>query len=70
MFIFRTPTDTRDSVERCQVLPRTLQIKQTTVESYLKNIRNKLSASSKSELINVLIRDHVLQQIVVSKEDK
>lgn len=43
----------------------TLQIKQTTVESYLKNIRNKLSVSSKSELIHVLIRDNVLQQIVV-----
>lgn len=56
--------------ETAHEISQTLQIKQTTVESYLKNIRNKLSASSKSELINVLIRDHVLQQIVVSKEDK
>lgn len=42
-----------------------LNIKQTTVESYLKNIRNKLGVSSKSELIHVLIRDNVLHQIIV-----
>jgi DNA-binding CsgD family transcriptional regulator len=42
-----------------------LYIQQTTVESYLKNIRNKLGASSKSELINVLIRENVLKQIIL-----
>lgn len=46
-------------------ISETLGIKQTTVESYLKNIRNKLGVRSKSELIHVIISDNVLHQIMI-----
>ena len=42
-----------------------LGIKQTTVESYLVNIKNKLAVDSKSELINLIHREKILQQIVL-----
>ena len=42
-----------------------LCIKQTTVESYLVNIKNKLGVSHKSELIHVITKHHILQQIVI-----
>ncbi|MCH9757405.1 MAG: helix-turn-helix transcriptional regulator [Gammaproteobacteria bacterium] len=42
-----------------------LQLKQTTIESYLMNIKNKLGVSTKSELIHIVTRNNVLQQIML-----
>lgn len=43
----------------------TLGIKQTTVESYLVNIRNKLNVGGRSELINFIIHEQLLQKIII-----
>jgi len=40
-----------------------LNIKQTTVESYLQNIKNKLGATSKSEIVEYIIGARLLHQI-------
>ena len=40
-----------------------LQIKKSTVESYLANIKNKLCVRLKSELVHRVINSHLLQQI-------
>jgi DNA-binding CsgD family transcriptional regulator len=40
-----------------------LNIKQTTVESYLSNLKNKLGVNLKSELIQTVIHHQLLQQI-------
>ena len=42
-----------------------LSIKQTTVESYLTNIKNKLAVTSKSELITLVSSSNLLQQVIV-----
>lgn len=42
-----------------------LHIKQTTVESYIVNIKNKLGLSLKSELIQYVTRHRLLQQIII-----
>lgn len=42
-----------------------LEIKQTTVESYLSNIKNKLAVSSKNELIECVIYHKLLEQILL-----
>lgn len=42
-----------------------LFLQQTTVESYLATIKNKLAVSSKAELINLVIANHLLEQIFV-----
>jgi DNA-binding NarL/FixJ family response regulator len=42
-----------------------LQLKQTTIESYLVNIKNKTGATSKSELIHFAISINLLEQIAV-----
>lgn len=42
-----------------------LHIKQTTVESYIVNIKNKLGLSLKSELIQYVTRNRLLQQIII-----
>lgn len=42
-----------------------LGLKQTTVESYLVNIKKKLEVSSRSELINLVIREQLLQKIIL-----
>ncbi len=41
----------------------TLQIKKSTVESYLANVKNKLGVRLKSELVHRVIHSHLLQQI-------
>lgn len=46
-------------------IARELCIKQTTVESYLLNIKNKFSVKHKSELIQLVINHKVLEQIVL-----
>jgi len=46
-------------------IARELKIQQTTVESYLTNIKNKLVVNSKGELINRVISQKLLQQIVL-----
>ncbi len=46
-------------------IAKELQIKQTTAESYLLNIKNKLAVNSKSELINLVIGEKLLQQIIL-----
>lgn len=46
-------------------IAQALYIKQTTVESYLVNIRNKLGVSSRSELISFVIREQLLQKIIL-----
>ncbi len=42
-----------------------LRLKQTTVESYLKNIKNKLGVSLKTELIHQVIDSKLLEQIII-----
>ena len=42
-----------------------LHVKQTTVESYLMNIKNKLGVSTKSELIHFITHNNLLQQIML-----
>lgn len=41
-----------------------LKLKQNTVESYLSNIKNKLGVRLKSELVQRIINNHLLQQII------
>lgn len=43
----------------------TLALKQTTIESYLSSIKNKLGVNQKSELIQVVTKHQILQQIVI-----
>lgn len=42
-----------------------LQLKQTTVESYLDNIKNKLGATCKSNLIQTIFQQKIIQQIIL-----
>lgn len=42
-----------------------LKLKQTTVESYLVNLKNKFGVNMKSELINLIISKNILQQILI-----
>lgn len=46
-------------------IAQALSIKQTTVESYLTNIRNKLFVHNKSELLNLIINEKILEQIIL-----
>ncbi len=46
-------------------IAKALQLQQTTVESYLLNIRNKLGANNKSELIEQIINEKILQQVML-----
>ena len=46
-------------------IAKELHIKQTTVESYLIHIKNKLAVSNKSELINRIISEKLLEQIII-----
>jgi DNA-binding CsgD family transcriptional regulator len=46
-------------------IAKALQIKQTTVESYLANIKNKLAVSSKGELIQAVIKEKLLEQVIL-----
>lgn len=43
----------------------TLNLKQSTVESYIKNIKNKIGVNSKSELIHYLTDNRLLEQIIL-----
>ncbi|MDF1646847.1 MAG: LuxR C-terminal-related transcriptional regulator [Legionellaceae bacterium] len=42
-----------------------LGLKQTTIESYLMNIKNKLGVNQRSELIQVVTQNQLLQQIIL-----
>ncbi len=42
-----------------------LNLKQTTVETYLDNLKNKFGAINKSSLINSILKEKVIQQIVL-----
>lgn len=42
-----------------------LSLKQTTIESYINNLKNKLGATSKSSLINTVLAQEIIQQIVI-----
>lgn len=44
---------------------RSLNLKQSTIESYLSNIKNKLGVSLKSELIQKIIDTQILQNIAL-----
>lgn len=46
-------------------IAKELQIKQSTAESYLVNIKNKLAVNTKSELINLVLSEKLLQQITL-----
>ncbi|MFI4919367.1 MAG: helix-turn-helix transcriptional regulator [Legionellales bacterium] len=46
-------------------ISQTLGIKQTTVESYLTNIRNKFSVNNRYELIQLITSEKILQQIIL-----
>lgn len=46
-------------------IAKELCIKQTTVESYLVNIKNKLGAHNKSELIQLTITEKILEQVIL-----
>ena len=46
-------------------IAKELHIKQTTVESYIVHIKNKLSVSNKKELINLIINEKILHQIML-----
>lgn len=43
----------------------TLEIKQSTVESYLLNLKNKIGVNFKSELISYILEHQLLQKIVI-----
>lgn len=45
-------------------IAHSFQLKQTTIESYLSNIKNKLGVRLKSELIHRVINNQLLQQVV------
>ena len=51
--------------EHAGEIAKELQIKQTTVESYLVNIKNKLAVNSKSELIKFVLEKKLLEQIII-----
>ena len=42
-----------------------LKIKQCTVESYIVNIKNKLGVCTKSDLIDIMFQDKILEQLIV-----
>ncbi|MDP3705348.1 MAG: LuxR C-terminal-related transcriptional regulator [Legionellaceae bacterium] len=42
-----------------------LNLRQTTVESYLMNIRNKLGVNQRSELMQVVTKHNLLQQVII-----
>lgn len=42
-----------------------LKLKQTTIESYIVNIKNKLGVSTKSELIQLITSSSLLSQIML-----
>ena len=46
-------------------IAKELLIKQTTAESYLVNIKNKLAVNNKSELINLVVSSKILEQVVL-----
>ena len=46
-------------------IAQTIGIKQTTVESYLVNIKNKLVVDKKSELLHLLTNKKILQQVMI-----
>ena len=46
-------------------IAKALNIKQTTVESYLTNIKNKFGVSHKSELTNLVINEKILHKIML-----
>lgn len=46
-------------------IAQTLGLKQSTIESYLANIKNKCGVFNKSELINLLITQKVFEQVMV-----
>ena len=46
-------------------IAETLTLKQTTVESYIVNIKNKLAAIDKSSLINTVFKEKILDQVIL-----
>lgn len=40
-----------------------LRLKQTTIESYINNLKNKLGASSKSSLVSTIFSQKIIQQV-------
>lgn len=46
-------------------IAQSLNLKQTTVESYLGSVKNKLGVNHKSELLNLVMKHTVLQQIIL-----
>ena len=46
-------------------IAQALGIKQTTTESYLVNIKNKLSVEKKSDIIDRVAKEKILQQILL-----
>lgn len=46
-------------------IAQALQIKQTTIESYVANIKNKLSVRTKKELIQWILTENILEQIII-----
>lgn len=42
-----------------------LQLKQTTIEFYIENIKNKLGATNKSSLVMTILNQNILNQIVL-----
>lgn len=45
-------------------IAHSLELKQTTIESYLSNIKNKLGVRLKSELVQRVIHNQLLQQVI------
>lgn len=46
-------------------IAKALELKQTTVESYLMNIKNKFGINQRSELMQVVMQHNLLQQVVL-----
>lgn len=46
-------------------IAQTLQLKQSTVESYIKSLKEKLGATNKNSLLETVFREKILEQIVI-----
>lgn len=46
-------------------IAQTLGLRQTTIESYIINIKNKLGAINKSNLLSIVFREKLLQQVIL-----
>lgn len=46
-------------------ISKSLSLKQTTIESYLAHIKNKFGVSNKSELLKLVMKNNLLEQVII-----